>query len=157
MELRIEPHRSKGRRRPNGTCPPPVPKVCENCGADYRARYDQADASRFCSAKCRCSYAARVRNSVDQKGENNPNWKGGISTDRVRYTRIQMKRYPERVAARKAALAALKAGKLVRQPCEVCGTTEDVQAHHDDYSKPLVVRWLCRPDHRAHHEAQRAA
>ena len=35
-----------------------------------------------------------------QTGENNPNWKGGRSTDRVRYKQIQHERYPERVRAR---------------------------------------------------------
>lgn len=43
---------------------------------------------------------------------------------------------------------ALNRGDLVRQPCEVCGTTEGrIDAHHDDYSKPLDVRWLCRSHH----------
>lgn len=45
---------------------------------------------------------------------------------------------------------AKKAGRLVSQPCEVCGQ-QKVDAHHDDYSKPLTVRWLCRLHHRAHH------
>lgn len=41
-------------------------------------------------------------------------------------------------------------GKLAKQPCETCGSTT-VQAHHDDYDKPLEVRWFCRPCHMAHH------
>lgn len=40
----------------------------------------------------------------------------------------------------------IKRGKLIPQPCEVCGNPE-VQSHHDDYSKPLQVRWLCRVHH----------
>jgi hypothetical protein len=46
---------------------------------------------------------------------------------------------------------AITAGKLTRGPCEACGAAENVEAHHDDYAKPLDVRWLCRPDHAAHH------
>lgn len=49
---------------------------------------------------------------------------------------------------------AIQAGKLIRQACEKCGNTK-TQAHHDDYSKPLDVRWLCAPCHSAHHVALR--
>lgn len=40
----------------------------------------------------------------------------------------------------------LKRGKIQRGPCEVCGNP-DTQSHHDDYSKPLEIRWLCREHH----------
>lgn len=53
-------------------------------------------------------------------------------------------------AARRKVRSAIVAGKLKRQPCEVCGASR-VHAHHDDYSKPLAVRWLCHPHHVAHH------
>ncbi len=46
---------------------------------------------------------------------------------------------------------ALSTGKLTRQPCEVCGTTEHIHAHHHDYSKPLEVAWLCITHHKALH------
>lgn len=49
---------------------------------------------------------------------------------------------------------ALKAGKLVREPCETCGAEKTV-AHHDDYDQPLNVRWLCPPCHVRHHLALR--
>lgn len=39
----------------------------------------------------------------------------------------------------------IQRGKIQRQPCVKCG--KRAQAHHDDYSKPLVVRWFCRPHH----------
>lgn len=41
---------------------------------------------------------------------------------------------------------ALKNGTISKQPCEVCGSRV-VDAHHDDYSQPLKVRWLCRQHH----------
>mgnify|MGYP001563464033 CR=1 FL=1 len=49
---------------------------------------------------------------------------------------------------------AIRLGLLVPKPCEACGVT-DVQAHHDDYSKPLDVRWLCRTHHAVHHAKER--
>lgn len=60
-------------------------------------------------------------------------------------------RHPERGAATRAVAYAIKKGRLVRMPCEACG--EKAEAHHDDYSKPLAVRWLCRPHHMQHHAA----
>lgn len=48
---------------------------------------------------------------------------------------------------------AIESGKLVRQPCEVCATTVRVVAHHEDYTKPLQVKWLCTLHHWAEHKA----
>lgn len=58
---------------------------------------------------------------------------------------------PEKRRAHWRVKDAIKRGHLVKGPCEVCGS-ERVHAHHDDYSKPLEVRWLC-PTH--HGEAHR--
>lgn len=42
---------------------------------------------------------------------------------------------------------AVKMGRLVKQPCEVCGSL-DVEMHHEDYFEPLNVRWFCFLHHR---------
>lgn len=64
--------------------------------------------------------------------------------------------YPDRIKAHTEVRNAIVAGIIVRQPCEVCGSTENIHGHHDDYSKPLEVRWLCPKHHREHHTAERA-
>lgn len=55
-----------------------------------------------------------------------------------------------RILARLAVRNALRRGELRKEPCEVCGALR-VDGHHDDYSRPLAVRWLCRQHHRDHH------
>lgn len=50
-----------------------------------------------------------------------------------------------------AVKAALKLGLIGKQVCERCGTDEYVSAHHDDYSKPLSIRWLCKWHHLEFH------
>lgn len=55
----------------------------------------------------------------------------------------------DKVLARKLVSRALAAGRLERTPCEGCGATP-AQAHHDDYRRPLDVRWLCPKCHAAH-------
>jgi hypothetical protein len=59
------------------------------------------------------------------------------------------RRYPERERARRLVTYAVKRGTLVRGPCEQAGhgCGGQVQAHHDDYSQPLRVRWLCKRHH----------
>lgn len=63
-------------------------------------------------------------------------------------------RHPERHSAHVATAKAIRDGLLVRQPCEVCGV-RPAEAHHDDYSNALDVRWLCDEHHRQHHREQR--
>jgi len=52
--------------------------------------------------------------------------------------------------ARTMTSAYIRRGKLIRGACEVCGEP-NAQAHHDDYTRPLEVRWLCETHHRMHH------
>lgn len=66
-------------------------------------------------------------------------------------------RNPEKYKARNAVGNALRSGKLKRGPCEQVGAKCNgrVHAHHDDYAKPLEIRWLCAFHHAAHHVAVR--
>ena len=56
-------------------------------------------------------------------------------------------RNPKKYKAKNATYCAIKSGKLIRQPCEVCSTTENIHAHHPSYDKPLDVMWLCQTHH----------
>ena len=49
----------------------------------------------------------------------------------------------QRQRARAYANEYQRRGLLVAQPCEGCGSLE-VRKHHENYWKPLQVRWLCR-------------
>lgn len=43
------------------------------------------------------------------------------------------------------------ASEIVRDQ-EVCGTTENIHAHHPDYNKPLETVGLCDPCHIGFHK-----
>jgi len=105
-----------------------IPSICQTCGKDFLAR--KSDVKRgwgiFCSLGCA------------NTGKVNPHWKNGeYATPRKRAYSI--------------AQNARKNGELQRQPCEECGSTRFVDGHHDDYNKPLNVRWLCRNCHKKEH------
>ena len=57
-------------------------------------------------------------------------------------------RNPEKYAANAMVARALKSGRLKKGPCVYCGSTNRIQAHHRDYSKPLDVIWVCFVCHR---------
>jgi hypothetical protein len=59
-------------------------------------------------------------------------------------------------AARQSVKRAVRSGKLIKQPCECCGSDHAIRAHHDDYGKPLDVRWLCAACHFEWHTKNRA-
>jgi len=83
-------------------------------------------------------------------GENNPNWKGGISKDMARYLAIQRERYPERKHARDAVYRAVKEGRLIKPDrCEDCGATGRIEGHHHSYEPEhwLDVKWVCKRCH----------
>jgi hypothetical protein len=53
---------------------------------------------------------------------------------------------------------AVERGDVIPYPCEICGSDylfadgrRGTQAHHDDYAKPLAVRWLCQKHHHEWH------
>lgn len=45
---------------------------------------------------------------------------------------------------------AILKGEIKRQPCEICNEP-NAEGHHDDYTKPLEVKWLCEEHHREYH------
>ena len=49
---------------------------------------------------------------------------------------------------------AIRDGVLVPELCKVCGKNK-VDAHHDDYTKPLEVIWLCKKHHAELHKEKR--
>jgi hypothetical protein len=74
------------------------------------------------------------------------------------------RRSPEvrtRTRARSAVYIEISAGRLVRQTCEAlawggwrCGRSP-TYAHHEDYSAPLDVVWLCTRCHHSRHSELR--
>lgn len=67
------------------------------------------------------------------------------------YAKEYRTRYPNKYKAHTLVNNAIRDGKLFCEPCEICGITESVHAHHDDYAKPLNVRWLCAAHHHQWH------
>lgn len=114
----------------------PGMKRCRDCGRvlPLDAFYVHATAADRLRPECkdckRAYQSARARTAAGR----------AVLERRNRRARDAGKR-----AARDQARAAVRAGVIARGRCEVCGRP-DTHAHHEDYSRPLDVRWLC-PEH----------
>lgn len=120
---------------------------CKNCGNTFWGRVSQTTCSLSCAGKMGIVSMLDSMGLDDRSKENNPNWKGGSSMDWNSRARRTKELNPEKVRARGMAANARRDGRLVKKPCEICGSVESVESHHDDYSKPLEVRWLCKKHH----------
>lgn len=105
-----------------------VEHTCSKCGAAhsrYRNRYKSKPASY-----CKACHAKNMRMTRPKHSQLSPEAKAKANC------RAMANVYQNR-------------GKLSKMPCENCGDT--AEKHHDDYTKPLLVRWLCRPCHLLEH------
>ncbi len=135
------------RARYRAAHPLPPPRSPEEA---KRIKQEQRKRARLAASKVRAENADAMRQSKrDWRIKNQ---------ERVRkYRRDYYRQHTEKVNAHNAVLNAVREGRLVPQPCTVCGSEKFIDGHHDDYSKPLVVRWLCRAHHKAFHIAEREA
>lgn len=58
---------------------------------------------------------------------------------------------PEKFKAYSIVNGAIRSGKIEKGCCQICGLTGNVHAHHEDYSKPLEIIWLCPKHHKNVH------
>lgn len=130
-------------------------RICPECGCVFlpTRRVTVRNPARFCSIACSGRNTGRIaaaRNNAlrPQAGAGNFNFKGWRSRHPVNYVRKFKTQNPEKAAAHRAVAAAVRRGALLRPEfCESCLKRCKPHAHHDDYSMPLVVDWLCRACH----------
>jgi hypothetical protein len=89
------------------------------------------------------SLGAKAKNAkYPQNGINNPNYKHGL---RANDNRCQDEVY-------RLVRAAIEKGQIKKDKCEMCSEKKDILAHHDDYTEPLNIKWLCRKHHSSWHK-----
>lgn len=150
-------------------------EICRLCGTAFTARAWQVAKSDYECRPCLCARrkAYRLQRIADgkplavQKADPAYNRaylaqyyadpeKRALRAKRMRAYRSSDDEHAHRHRVRAKVSKAVKTGKLTRLPCEVCGASK-TEAHHDDYSQPLNVRWLCPSHHREHHAGHGAA
>jgi predicted nucleic acid-binding Zn-ribbon protein len=141
-------------------------KTCRKCSAGFEPTERQLQKGDYLCKSCNSVYMKSYRKARQAQG--NPVRGGKVSAETrakwnaeyyaqpaVKARRAELMRgyaaqHAERHAARRKVRTAIESGRMSRQPCEVCGQG-NAHAHHDDYMRPLDVRWLCHPHHVDHH------
>jgi len=133
--------------------------ICRQCNTET----DDFYASN--RSRCKACVRAKVRQyrqeniervkEYDRKRGQLPHRKAAVRARAHRYAGKYKDAFteanPEKRAAHVAAGNAIRSGRLKALPCERCGYAVGVQAHHEDYSKPLDVIWLCTRCHGERH------
>lgn len=138
---------------------------CSKCGRMASAEHEcpKPRAEKTCTS---CGLTQPTSNFPLRKSHNGKRYPGSLcagcraravakwakSNPEKRAKTIKAHREANRLKYRCRAVTryAVQSGKIQQGPCEKCGA-EKVQAHHQDYAKPLDVRWLCSQCHGKEH------
>jgi hypothetical protein len=118
---------------------PPVALTCASCGTGFVRKASEArnGGPSYCSRAC---FHASMR--------------GKIRTD---FETPESTR-KDRIRAQGLVNSRVKRGLLARKcQCEECGDVGRMDAHHEDYTKPDMVEWLCRKCHTKRHWQKKSA
>jgi len=119
--------------------------ACSKCLSDY----DKSRANAPHRVKQREEYS-KTEAGIESAKKAKAKWAAGNKVEILEATRAYRKANKKKTVAHGIVGFAIKTGFLTREPCQVCGA-DDVHGHHDDYAKPLSVRWLCPKHHKQWH------
>jgi len=113
-------------------------KSCARQESEKRRKHKEQDINWVLSERKR-----HRENSRKYRNE------GRIFKKSYLYDKKWNEKNPEKKKAHSEVRSALRSGRIHRHPCSVCGNK--AEAHHEDYSKPLDIIWLCTKHHAARH------
>lgn len=129
-------------------------KTCFKCGAEKPLSefYKHAKMADGHLNKCKeCTKTdVKVRRQANPAVQEYDRKRG--NRQNAEYLRRYRAENPKKYRAHQMVGRAVKEGTLVKlDKCEVCANGLGIEGHHDDYDKPLEVRWLCSRCHSLWH------
>ncbi len=143
----------------------PMTNTCSVCGVTS----DAAEFYAGVNSRCKECHKAKVRENRESKADyyraydayryqNDPK----VKQRHKRYSRTEegkaslnkardkwLRNNAEKRACHTILNNAVRDGRLSKpDTCQCCGATDcRIDGHHDDYAKPLQVKWVCRSCH----------
>lgn len=131
-------------------------KTCIKCGASHPVeKFDRAPGNadgrnNRCRQCLKAYHAANYKKKKVQILGRNAKWRSVNKKRMAELAKCWREKNKEKTRAYMIVDNERKAGRLVKLPCQVCGSLK-AQAHHEDYSKPLELIWLCKTHHEERH------
>jgi len=138
-------------------------KPCKKCCeikplSDFPPHKKMADGHLNMCRSCRRKYVNEHRKTpsgiaMRQREKQYPEVKKRYKkSEKGKLANSKYKTSSEKMSSRNAVHYALKIGKLVKEPCFVCGNFE-THGHHSSYAPDmkLAVTWLCQIHHNELH------
>lgn len=144
-------------------------KACTKCGetkpldAFYKHPMMKDGHLNRCAecvkADVRANRVARIEyyRAYDRARASEPDRKAARIARAKAHPTLRPETDPVKRSARVVLGNALRDGRIKRAPeCEICSVSGDLHGHHEDYSKPLEVLWVCSGCHAFIHKYWRA-
>ena len=125
---------------------------CKECVKNRVSKYREANLEQ-CRKYDKKRYLEQPHRKEDLR-RSYDNWVSKNPDGPTVACREWRKRNPEKYKAQNTVNNAIRDGKLQKQKCMICGGK--AHAHHEDYSKPLDIVWLCPVHHSELHRTRRA-
>lgn len=120
----------------------------------YKTKRTQVGITSACK-KCHTECSMRTRDKDNHRKTRRENAAKQIALNPEKYRAIwrnRPRRKGPKVDARMIVALAVRIGAITRpDTCEKCKQQKKITAHHEDYLKPLNVRWLCHLCHAEEH------
>jgi len=129
-------------------------KKCFKCKiekplSDYYKHKQMKDGHLNKCKECSKSDSTSHRNNNIEKIREYDRERG--SRQSKEYLKEYRDNHPNKYKAHNIVNNAIRDNKLFKEVCEKCGSDKKTHAHHDNYLKPLNVRWLCAACHSQWH------
>lgn len=114
--------------------------ICKDCVKKYdRERYKNEDRKK---------YLKDFHNEY-MKNEDNRKRHSKLS---IKFAAEWAKNNPEKIRTHYLLKYHVKKGHIIKPgTCSYCNNKDKIEAHHEDYSKPFSIVWLCRTCHKRYH------
>lgn len=121
-------------------------KRCSTCKREKSITQFSVYFHKYQKRKYVRSYCIECKRKYQRK------WKRKNPSKNLQYSYKWIAKNRKKFLAHQRVQNAIRSGKLMRKNCEKCERSG--HAHHDDYNKPLIVRWLCNKHHKQIHNGK---